>query len=576
VTRTFLEAVGRPFVLSQRPLLTEKQVLDAASIRGLRLFRSEQLDGLHRREILVPLLRVDRPVRRLRAESRRSEAWRRWGILTGAPPVHAHELLEEVEVGRVVPVRDQPFRRWSTRQRTEGDVSFLAYEYLFSPYQLLTIHRVREALDSMLARRAGAHPADWTDGVVRAAREASIANDRAVVLLSALEPVYYPAITGRTTLSLSEWSFEDYQQYVRDFDPLELHRWLEWDAADLRKQAEAYLWDAHSHDPLKNWRDLVALVHPDKWTKLEGDALLAVDLRIAAEMILLFLEDLAEAGAADPLPTIPRRAFHPLADRLRPDRDELDPILSDYGLSPHPAVLLVVEGPTEQDLLPKVMRLLGVPTRDSFIRIVPLGGVDKQIELLARFISPPLRRLDAEAADMVRPPLRVLVVMDAESGYGTPAKRAARKKEWVMHIWNMLEGEFRTDAARDDIALMVDVTTWNTSAKDIEYAHFTPRHLARAVLRTGRTPTGATVDTLEASIIGLKAGGSSVDKLWGRWPEPRPDTALLWRQLWPVLRRRIQTAQANGKVDRIPVCRIVVEAYERAARPRRHVMMRVG
>jgi hypothetical protein len=576
LSRGFEEVLPRPWVLTQRPLLLEKQFMDEASRRGLRLFRTEALESLHRLDLLVPLLRYDRPIRRLRATVRRSEPWMRWGLLHQSPPIYPFDLVEEIHAGRVVLTRSVPVRAWRDRDRIEGDVHFLAREFLYSPYQLLLIPTVREGLESRNALKARTLPTAWVDGVLKRARLASAENDRHVVLLTALEPIYYPAITAHTRIPGGTGSFEDYDAFARTFDPIELLRWLGWDAAELQKLAEALLWRAHFIDPLKNWHELVALVHPDKWARLEGDALLAVDLRVAAEMILRFLEDLAERGAAPALPDIPRRAFHPLGERLRPDRDDLDSVLNDYGLSPHPAVLMVVEGPTEQDLLPRVMRLLGIPVRDSFIRIVQLGGVTKQIELLARYIAPPLRRLDGQAADMLRPPLRVYVVMDAEGGYKTASQRSERKQDWVTHIWNMLEPEFRTTAAREDLKQMVDVTTWDPTAKDIEYAHFTPRQLARAILRGGRAPSDQTIDGLEASIRGLKTGGASVDKVWKQWPEPRPDMPTLWAELWPVLERRVERAKNAATLDRIPVCRVLFEAYDRAVRHRRHVVMRVG
>jgi len=576
VTRDFVDVLSRPYVLSQRPLLTEKQFMDESSKRGLRLFHSGQLANLHKDQLLVPLFRFDRPTRRLRAEARRAEDWRRWAILNWPAPVYANSVTDRLDDGTLVLARTQTSRGWSNRERMEGDVGFLAREFVFSAYQLLTLHRLRDALESKLALRAGAHPPEWTAGVIAAARGASLQNDATVALLTALEPIYFPLIMQRLTMPLGSGSFEDYDAFARGFDPVELYQWLDWQSADLQKVAEALLWEAHSHDPLKNWRELVSHIHPEHWAQLEGEGLLAIDLRVAAEMILRFLEDLAKRGEVAPLPAIPRLAYHPLGDRLRPERRDLDGVLTDFGLSPHPSVLFVVEGPTEDDLLPKVMHLLGIPVRDSLIRIVQLGGVDKQIELLARYIAPPLRRLNPEMADMVRPPLRVFVVMDAEGRYSTDAMRSARKTDWVMHIWNRLEPEFQTQTARDDLELMVDVTTWDPAAKDLEFAHFTPRQLARAVIRTRRAPPAETVNSLTAAIANLQATTKSVDKLWRKWPQPQPDMPTLWLELWPVLERRILKAMQTRTVDQIPICRVLVDAYERAARPRRHAVMRVG
>ena len=333
---------------------------------------------------------------------------------------------------------------------------------------------------------------------------------------------------------------------------------------------------AHGLDPLKAWSDLVAQIHPDRLALLEGDALVAIDHKQAAEMILRFLGELAREGIVAPVPERDTRSYQPLDDRLRRRRDRLDAVLSDYGISPHPAVVLVVEGMTEQNLLPKVMRLLGIPVQDSFIRIETLGGIENQIELLARYLAPSLRRLDDHAAEFLTPPARLVVVADAEGRrFRTPAQREAEKAQLVKHVWNALEPEFQTEAALVDLGHMVDVTTWKPRAKDIEYAHFKSRQIAHAIVATGYVPDGVTIDDIESAIQAAKAGGSSAKSVWNRWLPRRESKGLVWEQLWPVLERRVTSAVRSGKVESIPVCRILLDAHEMASRPRRHTLLRI-
>lgn len=571
-----LDVIEQPYALSQRPLLREAEFMSAAGERGLAIGLPQLLEGLHRDGFIVPILKVDHPVRRMRARACRAPDGAARQELRGFVPTDGPNLRELASAGLLQLGRARPFQSWRLRERREAGAAFHASDFLYSLYQMLVIPQIHDALAWRNRGQPRGRPDEFAQHVADAARTASVANDARVALLTALEPHYYPSIVMNTRIPFQYGSFEQLQDAERAFDPVAFYRWLDWPREDLRALAEQLLVTARNRDPLRDWRELVALIHPDKWAELNGEALLAIDFRIAAEMILRFLEELASLGHVPSLPDLNVRAYHPLGDRLKPDLDRLDPVLLEYGISPHPALLLVLEGPTEMTVVPKVMRLMGIPVRDSYIKLVDLGGVTKQTELLARYIAPVLRRLDKESAHMLRPPTRVMVVVDAEGKYATVADRMARKDEWVTHILNALEPEFQTDVARRDIELLVDVQTWTDRAKDFEYAHFTPRTLARAILATGRAPASKTESVLVAEIAKRLADGKSLKGIWRGWPKPLPNKLQMWEYLWPILDRRIKRAHKSGTLDRIPVCRALLVAEGRASQIRRHVIMRVG
>jgi hypothetical protein len=62
-----VELLNRPWVFSQRHLLTEKNFLDEAKRRGLALSESG-LETVHEHGVLVPLLRVERDLAEVRRE----------------------------------------------------------------------------------------------------------------------------------------------------------------------------------------------------------------------------------------------------------------------------------------------------------------------------------------------------------------------------------------------------------------------------------------------------------------------------------------------------------------------------
>ena len=60
---------------------------------------------------------------------------------------------------------------------------------------------------------------------------------------------------------------------------------------------------AHGLDPVPDaWMRLMLRVPHNSWDDLKDAALLAMEYREAAEILLLFYEDLADRGQAEPLP----------------------------------------------------------------------------------------------------------------------------------------------------------------------------------------------------------------------------------------------------------------------------------
>lgn len=93
---------------------------------------------------------------------------------------------------------------------------------------------------------------------------------------------------------------------------------------------------------------------------LKDASLLAMDNRIAAEILLRFYEDLAHRGQTEPLPDLSTSmAWHRLHERLSFHPDTLDEGLIRLGISPHPRVVLTLEGETEMYHAPFVWQALG-------------------------------------------------------------------------------------------------------------------------------------------------------------------------------------------------------------------------
>jgi hypothetical protein len=93
-----------------------------------------------------------------------------------------------------------------------------------------------------------------------------------------------------------------------------------------------------------------------------------------------------------------------LNERISARHGELDALLVRLGMSPHPGVVLVVEGETEELLVPRVFDHYGLRRTPDLVRILCLRGADKQLALVAAAtVAPLLGERHADGWDMIRP-----------------------------------------------------------------------------------------------------------------------------------------------------------------------------
>jgi hypothetical protein len=540
--------------------------------RGAGWFAREDLHQLHKDGVLVPMLEVVRDVDWAKRESAAAPGLS-LDIFNQDPPLYAPELRRAQQDGRVHLARGRAFRSIAQRRRTFKGTGYYASDYLYSPYQLLLATMAANVLTNVGRLRRSAGTAKWRSSIVAAARRASIDFDATVGMLTLLEPFYWPPLAGHLAMPVHYGSMDSWWIERDAFDQAGVLEWTGWTADDVRGVGEDLVGRGHVTDPLRRWLDLTRLVHAEKADQLEGSALLAVDLRRAGEMCLRFYEDLAQKGFATPLPEIPWRAPHPLNERLKPDRSRLNAVLTDYGLSPHPSVLLVVEGATEVFVISNVMALLGIPNRDSRIRIVDLGGITKDPDLLARYVRPSLRRFSEDAAAFETPPLQILIVIDADGAFSASGERDKLQARWSRQYHAALPREFQTETTLAELGKRVTVQTWSHTAHDFEFAHFRPATLALALMETGRVPPAYDLDRLRREIVAEREAGRGIRRVWKSWD--RADLKMeLWKRLWPRLRRRLRGAPWE-KAARVPVARIVLLADDMAHEPRRNMLLRV-
>jgi hypothetical protein len=566
--RSTAEVVELPFAfgLRDRELLLPEKFREALRARGVFVV-DQQLEALHRARILVPFLRVARDPREVAAAARSDPhpdgAW----YAAYWKPARPDEIAHERAAGRVYDPTQERFIPWSRyRGRLRSGVAYDKSVFLYAPHQLIALPLVRELLPRLTWRRGqsvGWLKADarvrqiWID---QAERRREIA-----VAASAIEPAYYSQIIGWLRLRVQgvndpEGAYGRWRQRL----PLQrMLRWLGINAAWLVTAADELLQRADMIDPLGDWWEVVAQGDPDKWPKLSGAALNAMDLRVAAELLLRYHDDLVSAGKAKALSEPSDRWARPLDHRLKPRRS-IDALLTEFGLSPHPRLVLVLEGPTELLLVPRVMRFFGMRIGGDFIAIESAEGADRDLSPLFAYLAPRFNEpRDERYVRFERRPSRFLVVLDPEGKVSTAEERSERRQDWINRIMRTLPAELKTpdrfDVVRDQIEKFVFVETWRPRrSESFEFAHFTDLELAEVVhMLDSRRTRKPSVETLRKAIANVRARRGSLDRILEDAGINKPDHAV---PLWPNLERRLIRADARGTTRRIPVVRVIDRA----------------
>jgi hypothetical protein len=338
-------------------------------------------------------------------------------------------------------------------------------------------------------------------------------------------------------------------------------QWLGVTPDWLKSHGQQLLHIADSIDPLGGWRELVREASPSTWKQLRGDARAAVDLRIGAELLLSHYDEIVGAGGAPALPKRTGRERTPFDTRLKP-RGHVDRLLTEFGLSPQPRLVLVVEGATELLIFPKLMEHFEIRTDREFIAIEDREGVGKDIApLVAYAIAPPTEVEEAGRYLMpLRPLTRLLVVNDEEGPMATSKQRGKQREKWIDRVLRTLPREHRTEGVREGLKPLVHIDTWRPSGESFEFAHFTDLQLANAIASIDQAVRQPTLQARTTHIGQLRAQRSNLKKaLW-----PRASKVHLAEALWPIMLAKVKQAEKRGTVDRIPIVRVLDHATQLA------------
>jgi hypothetical protein len=289
---------------------------------------------------------------------------------------------------------------------------------------------------------------------------------------------------------------------------------------------------------------------------------------------------LAARGEAELLPDIPRTGWHPLHERLSGREQTLDEDLMDLGISPHPRVVLAVEGETEQTHVPLVWQELDYPDAPELMRLLMLGGVAKNLEKVAALAAAPLvgPKIQGQrpAWPLIKPPTCLYIAVDPEGRYFAPQNVAKTRTSMLKEIRAVLKAQGVTAARPAELDELIRIRTWSESC--YEFAHFRDGELADGIIAIHDDINGWTRDELVEALGYWRDRRQDIKRVWesGRWDEQNQTVTGLWayevsktklaEALWPTLKAKIDRCRADDGAAVPEIVEVVQDAYHLAQR----------
>ncbi|MFE9793231.1 hypothetical protein ACFYRL_16015 [Streptomyces goshikiensis] len=545
--RSSLELLKIPFVFTQDELLDTGSFIRKAKERG-HILSLETLQALHVHGLLVPIFRVSDTA----VEGRRVDVG---DVLLEQNPRGwvMHAALE----GRLRDPREEGYSSAWPYMRPEG-VGLATWwnGFVYSSWQLIGLN---EALARYrFVRRRNVWPV----------HHPGMGFHSMVLALVALSPRNLGGVLGRINLpggidERSLWKFRS------EFPMIDLLGVSGFNPVGLRGHAETLLARAHSRDPLAKWLPLVRHTSYSGWSKLKGDPLDCMWKRVAAEVLLRAHDELAEGGLIEPLPDLTGEGWWtPLRDRLNPRHEEaetLERALGDFGLSPHPKVIVLVEGETELIHIPRLLAQLGLADPQQ-VRVQRAKGSKVSPQLIARYgVTPRVGRRVGDIWLLDATPTALVIAMDAENKWATPEKCETGRQALLAAI----QEEARSQGAEipnDYLDFLVTVHVWGDDK--YELANFTDDELIPAIAQVANRGPEAESPAWQAEMRKLleeaRVAHDDIKVPIGRM-RIRLDKVAMAEALWSPLQSKLEKefSEPGSVTPVIELVRSVFDIYQR-------------
>jgi len=527
-----------PFAFTQTRLLSPDAFTREAKERGVRLRRGE-LEVLHRRRVLQPFFVIhSRPV----ADPG----------LSPAPPDFLGSPVDGIRLafaeGRL---SDPALRRFAPWPRSSSRSSLW-----YSHHQLLLLRHIPRLQAHMQAHQEAGQLVSHL-APLDAHTKAMFARERALAfLIEALASKYRSRVVGSLRFG-GLGTEQDLLRFINSDEDVPGLQEIDLPSEVFVDQADRLLAEAHGFDPLGDWSEVVRIADQRRWGDLRFDALVAHEYRIAAEMFLRFVEDQARRGLADPIDAPLPGFFHPRQQRLRVDDRERAKTVMRFGTSDRPSLVLAVEGDAEYEIVPRVLDMMGYDPLASRISVVNMKSVYSDVTFLARAVAVPrLNPAGDRYADLLSPLTSLMVVVDPEGPYESHEGAEAEKGKMVESVLRSLPAPLRTDAMRNDLALILHIRRWS---EEFEFANWSNQELAIALQSISQHAGSIPLDDLTSHISKHRNSRDTLSSVWTNWRPQTPSKVKLARALWPSLEDRIRTSPT---AEEIPIVEVIREAIK--------------
>lgn len=450
-----------PFIFSQDQLIKSDEFIKLSAERGYPL-KLLELQALYQYKLLIPLYYVDDIAVDENRVSIRHNSYSSTTqmVFTQAEAGHIRDCSESdfsTEFPFEIPLGRDGTEWWNG--------------YVYSSWQL---GRVPRALNSLRQLERAT-----SDGVSQPFHNQFRAD---YLALSALSTLYLPGIIGQRS-SLGEVQDSIMRQFINETKTKDCLIVSGFEPERLKSAAAELLNQARMNDPLMDWWPLIRHSNLESWKKLKGVALHCLWLRIAAEVFLRAHENLAEAGLLEPLPDLNGARFRDsLHDRITPHWENERPLESElavFGLSPHPRVLLLVEGDTEEIHFNALLKEIGL-NRPNRVRVQNAEGSKVDAKLLSRYLIAPRPSHTYSQYQWMLPPTVLVIAMDPENKWKTPED----KEDEMKGIRNAVKREVARQGAKiteRELNHLVTVFVWPGGTYEV--ANFTDSELLEGMVK---------------------------------------------------------------------------------------------
>ena len=387
--------MDNPFPQTQ--LMSVSHFCDFARERAIDL-GLEDLEGFEEQGFLYPIVRVQRTFTLFKKVNAVENGMSKPTLQSFADGEHftgetqkvydgitdvTNSLGEYLKDGHLIFPSNTNFRPWKEYKDGYEDTCLAFYH----PYQSLLIKTIRSAHRNTTAETK--YVLKKEGGFFLDIRQKNLFNqiaeyNKLINFLLSIQDIYLPPIRrifrGKFANNIDQL-FDQWFEWKKSFNPKAVLERSELTIDEIKNWRLYFAGEARFIDPIVNWYVLVRHIKYSKRERLRGNALLAQDYYEIVDMLGRFLFDISGEQQLDADDIFDGRwgrwkkeAYG--QEKLTYDnREVLKRVLSEFEINSEDRVLLILEGPTENEAVPPILQAMNLDFKKLGIRILPLGGV---------------------------------------------------------------------------------------------------------------------------------------------------------------------------------------------------------